>query len=213
MSGKAIEAYLKLDKTDTTALAVFNASPGEFLDSTTVPKYNYQSLKTLMGATSDADFYSRITSNTGANLTPVNLGVSIIIQEVDSESVRDTEGYQLDETGAECGYLKILFRTQRSVNNSARYDLIDNVEWRLRLLLDHNWRSKSGNSSKIPLDITNWPDVSLSQRQETNRSMFAAKWLSYSGSGDNVSELVSLYRIEMIRAVGLVDLPGKNFAP
>lgn len=139
MSAKAIRYYLMQDTVSGSASTVSTDNPNLWPTAADVPDYAYKSLGNLWLSSAtpvSSQLGDSIVYRFGQNDTATN-EISIFTQPIESvisDTMRD------NTIGAEESNLVI--RITKTATSSSSVDLIQNIELRLRYLLDINWRRR-----------------------------------------------------------------------
>jgi len=187
MSGDVIRAALIADVTDNPggAAAIQALNPGMFSGPSAVPAWCYTSLKTLLlGDSATAQqLADAVSPNYGTKLSQAT-GIDIIFDS--SESVDDTQGMKVDQTGWEAGIFIVFARLSWPVT-SAQYETIKQIHMRIKTILDARTRIESG----LKPGTLN-PFASADPIIDPNE-LYLCSYLRY-GSVENAAERASIYR-------------------
>lgn len=148
MSLKALWLYLSNDvpsTVTTTASGVQALNSDIWLTASSVPAYAYQSLGQMLvsSSCSSSQLALHVVYKEGEALENSRSEIALLGSSYESVEL-PREGFNLNTIGAETMHLDIGIRLPEETQN---WDLISNVEFRVRYLIDQVWRRKRKSTS------------------------------------------------------------------
>lgn len=197
MTAKIIKDTIYKDRgaPTRTALDVFNKCPNQWPAAIDVPPAYFTPLKDLIlppGAT-DQKYWNILIETYGIGATPSDNGIHIVT--LPSESVTKSDSSQSSSTGAEYALLKI-FCVLGATLTDAQKDLAEQLDLRVRLLLDYNCRSRRHKNGEVVIPKL---DPSIDPTVDKKFPVLC-HWLGFLDNESSIGK-ASLYKLEYTRLI------------